>query len=502
MRRRELLALPGVAALPAAAQSSLPLVDKQPGAGFAERDITPAIGSEQPGNYYKRYNESVHDPCKVRAAVFTDGAATAALVSVDALIVPRAMVLAARQRIAKMTSIAADAALIGATHTHSGGPVGMVQPGEFDGAPPHVQQLAKLSTEADPKYLTRVEDAIVDAVAEAFRARKAYQCGVASGIEEKSAFNRRFHMKNGQTWTHPQAGNPDMLDAAGPVDPEVGVMGAFDGGRLVGCVVTFACHATTNPAGISANWIYYLEKTIRAVHGPDVVVVFLPGATGDVTQVDNRSRFRQPTGEQWAKLVGGRVGAEALKCLVSMTPGALTPVRVASRTLDVARRKPSKARVAKAAALATPAVQTTAQWVFAKETVMLDWLISRYPTAPVEVQALQIGPVVFAANPSEYFCQLGLDIKKGSRFSFTWPVMLANGCVGYVPTEEAMGPGGGGYETRLTTYSNLRVTAGTEIKQVSLELIATFTPGATPAPPPHAPFKAPWDYGSVPPETS
>jgi hypothetical protein len=158
--------------------------------------------------------------------------------------------------------------------------------------------------------------------------------------------------------------------------------------------------------------------------------------------------------------------------------------------------------VEKATALATPAVQTTAQWVFAKETVMLDWLISRYPTAPVEVQALQIGPVVFAANPSEYFCQFGLDIKKGSRFPFTWPVMLANGCVGYVPTEEAMGPGGGGYETRLTTYSNLRVTAGTEIKQASLELIATLTPGATPVPPARPPFKAPWDYGSVPPETS
>ena len=226
LRRRTLLTLPGMAALSAAAQSSLPLADKQPGAGFAERDITPSIGSEQPGNYYKRFNESVHDPCKVRAAVFTDGSGAAALVSVDALIVPRALVLAARQRISKLTSIAPEAVLIGATHTHSGGPVGMVQPGEFDGAPAHIQQLAKLSTEADPKYLQRVEDASVDAVVEAFRARRAYACGVASGVEEKSAFNRRFRMRNGQAWTHPQAGNPDMLEAAGPVGPEVGVIGA------------------------------------------------------------------------------------------------------------------------------------------------------------------------------------------------------------------------------------------------------------------------------------
>ena len=47
-----------------------------------------------------------------------------------------------------------------------------------------------------------------------------------------------------------------------------------------------ACHATTSPQGISANWIHYLEKTIRGAMGADVIVVFLQGTSGDVTQVD------------------------------------------------------------------------------------------------------------------------------------------------------------------------------------------------------------------------
>jgi hypothetical protein len=109
--------------------------------------------------------------------------------------------------------------------------------------------------------------------------------------------------------------------------------------------------------------------------------------------------------------------------------------------------------------------------------------------------------VVFVASPAEYFVQYGLEIKAKSPFPFTFPVELANDCVGYVPTEEAFGPHGGGYETRLTSYSNLEVTAGTKIAEAGLELARQMKPGITPEPRKAPRFQGhPWDYGNVPPE--
>lgn len=471
-------------------------------AGFAEADITPEIGMEQPGGYGKVFHRSLHDPCKARAAVFDDGTRRAAVVGLDALIVPRQLVLAVRKEIAAKCGIPGEALLINASHSHSSGPTGMVQPGEFDDAPDLVRKLAyEKSSCADARYLKLVHQRIVEAVCQAHAGRKELVCGVGSGHEDKVAFNRRFRMANGRTFTHPGQGNPDTLKPAGPMDPEVGVMGAWDReGKLAGCVVNYACHATTSPGGISANWIYYLERAIRGVFGPQAIVVFIQGACGDITQVDNQNPYQQPGGDEYAQLVGGRVGAEAVKVMLSMARGALVPVDYRTRLLRIPRRKPAAQQVREAYELVAkePQQAGVTEWTFAKETVLLDHLLKREPVADVEVQAIQVGPAVIVSNPAEYFVEFGLEIKAKSRFRFTFPAELSNGCVGYVPTEEALSESGGGYETRLTSYSNLAPAAGREIAAAGIALANQLVPGRAPEPPKAKPFTAPWQYGNVP----
>ena len=234
-------------------------------------------------------------------------------------------------------------------------------------------------------------------------------------------------MKNGRH-PHPSRskGNPDIVEPAGPTDPEVGVIGAWSSeGKLLDCVANFACHATTSPGGISANYIYYLEKAVRGYFGEEAIVVFLAGTCGDVTQVDNLSPTRRPSGEQSAQLVGGRVGAEAVKVLLGMERGALAPLDAKMKVLTIKRRVPRPQRVKECLELVQkdPKEVGATEWTFAKEIVMLDAILAKHPAAEVEVQAIRSGRPV-PLRSGDFSCKFGLDMKARAiplTSPFPWP---------------------------------------------------------------------------------
>ncbi len=473
--------------------------------GFAKVNITPPLGSEVPGGFGKSFSQDIHDHLHVKAGVFENGGVRVALVGIDALSLKASTVRAGRKIAQDMTGIPPDHIMVAATHTHEGGPTvdwaGDIE--DYSNSPNYglVKKLLDTATAADKKYLSFLSHQLGSAIALADKHKVEAKCSVGFGRESSVSFNRRFKMKNGRQMTHPGKGNPDIIGPAGPIDPDVGVLSAWSlDGRFLGCIVNFACHGTTGPPGTSADWPYYLDITVRSVMGKDSTVVFMNGACGDVTQVDNQSMRELEFGEKWTRRVGQKVGAEALKVIADAEPGDLQPLGAAQTTINLETRKVPPERLRRAYELIESDLKSDYRWYFARDVILLNERNKFEPSVSCEIQAIQIGPAVFVSSPAELFCQLGLEIKSASHFPYTFVIELANGCIGYVPTEDAMGPQGGGYEARMGMHSKLVPSAGKRIVEASIELIRKFSPGNKPEEKKVAEKGRPWNFGEVGPE--
>lgn len=475
-------------------------------AGFYEFDISPSIGMENPGDYNKHFISRIHDPLKARAAVFESGGERIAFAGIDSCIVrSRGDVLKIRERVEKICGIRKKNIMVAASHTHSGGPFFGFLPEEAEDAPPLVRELIlDHSTLADPSYCETVVNGVVTAVCEADRRKRGADVFAGSGHEGSVSFNRRFRMKNGRVFTHPGKDNSGVIGPAGPIDPEVGVVFARgEDGGISGCIVNFSCHCTAGPGGVSADWVYYLEKTIRGFAGREAVVVLLNGACGDVTQVNNLSEGEDEFGEKWANVVGASVGAEAIKIFAREETQITGPVAAASTLLSFKRRMPSAKSLEESRRVVEKGLaegKKTTEWVFAKERLILEYIAGKKPDFDeFELQALQLGPAVFISNPGELFCGLGLAIKEKVDFPFVYVVELANGIAGYIPDAAAFGPGGGGYETVITSFSNLEPGAGEKLVDESVGLAGRLKPAGIPKKEKSG-LLNPWGYGTMGPE--
>ncbi len=465
---------------------------------------------ERPGGYNKRYIGAIHDPLKVRAAVFGDGKEKAALIGLDTCALFPHTLNKIRNQINNKTCINPNNVIIGASHTHTGGPLFGFHPDELPDAPKLIRKLIfECTVNIDPGYESTVTEKIITALNEADSAKEEAFFSAGSGEEDNVTFNRRFKMKNGKTLTNPGQCNPDIVEPAGPIDPEVGVLGVWrKNGTLMGCVVNFTCHGTTfNGPAVSADWIGYMERTIKGgLNAPDAVTVFLNGASGDVTQWNQQTMRKVREKEDSSRFVGARVGAEAIKVLVSAERGEFHPVKVINKNIRISKRRPSPESVKKACATVdvflnksdTPTLNNS-EWVFAKERVILDYMVKIIPQNDTLLQAVQIGPAVYLSMPGEHFCASGLMVKNASPFPFTWIAGYTGGA-GYVPTAEAFSESGGGYETVLTNFSCLEIGADEIIVKNCIELTKQLTPGKVPQGPQLPAPGTPWAYGKISPE--
>jgi hypothetical protein len=429
--------------------------------GFGVGDVTPDVGMEMPGGFFKRKGTGVRDKLLASACVVHDGQRTVALVGLDALFITRPTVEAARRMVQKATKIPGENVLIGANHTHSGGPV-----------------ASCLGCDENPAYTEKMANAIARAVGDGWNSLHAAELGVGTGSAPGIAFNRRFLMRDGREITHPgKPGTPhhaDIVAPAGPTDPDVGVLAVRPPGargKLAGVVVCFACHSTVvGGSEFSPDYAGYLRKHLKAHYGPNLPVVFLLGPCGDITQVDNLSHGSD-FGPDHADMMGLKLAGETVRTVNRLTWLKEAPVAAAVETVPLAvRAEPDAERERPAFGLGSDTTkEKRIDAVYAEERKKVAELRRKSPLLPCEVQAIRVGLLGIATNGAEYFCEYGLRIKKASRHPATWVVSLANEWVGYVPTAQAFV--GGGYEPRTARSSKLAPDAGQRLLETALKAL-------------------------------
>jgi neutral ceramidase len=435
-------------------------VDEPLKIGIAETDITPPIGFPMAGYYHERLAEGTIDPLKAKAIVFRGAKEQAAWVACDLIGISTDLSRAIRARASEKTGIPVANIVVSATHSHT--------------APDYGKELVKFLDKApqDPLRAGYIEKLIagpISAISEAFAKAEPMLLEAGSATQQTPvSFNRRFVMRDGsvKTWMNWQ--NPEVVRAAGPIDPEIGlIMARSIDGKPRGILSNFALHLdTVSGTKWSADYPSFIEYSLRKTPGNDVISIFGTGCCGDINHVNPRSPERNK-----ADVIGGSIGLTVQEQLDKLQKVDATDIIVKSRVVQLPLQDATKEEVAKSIEILAAARRKEKveflEHVMAYKKLMLDHFRHREPFAnadehiswglskslagigdsiPVDVTVIAFGrDVAIVYLPGEVFVELGLAIKQASPFRTTMVVELTN-CVEtiYIPNRAAFA--GGSYE--------------------------------------------------------
>jgi neutral ceramidase len=414
--------------------------------------------------------------------LFRTDETAAALVVCDLIGIATDLKQAIRQRASEKTSIPASHIVISATHSHT--------------APDYMKELyLKLGgVRQDPlraDYIEKLINGPAEAIAQADATAKPATLEAGSAIQQTPvSFNRRFVMRDGSVQTWQNYNNPDVVRAAGPIDPEIGLLTIrAENGEPRAILSNFALHLdTVGGMKWSADYPFFVEQTLRKTVGPNVLSIFATGCCGDINHSNPRRRDRNKS-----DFIGNAVGESIEQQLGKLTPLERSDLVVKSRVVQLPLQDATKDEVARSIQILDAATRKEKveflEHVTAYKRLILDelrhaepyantaehitWGLSRSlagvgETLPVDVTVIALGQdAAIVTLPGEVFVELGLAIKRGSPFRTTLVIELSN-CVEtiYIPTRAAYA--GGSYEV---TNSTTQPGSGEMLVEAALGLL-------------------------------
>lgn len=442
-------------------------------AGAATSNISPPLGTSINGNMHDHPVAHIHDELHARALVLDDGKTQLALVVCDNCMIPREVITEAKKLIQDRSKLAPDHVLISATHAHSCPTAGSV-----------------FQSDPDPAYLKFLAVRIADAVQRALNNREPASIGWGAGKNADQVFNRRWKMKPGtvpanpfghttdRAKMNPGVGSPNLVEPAGPTDPEVPVVSVRSAsGRPIALLANYSLHYVGGVGAGHASADYYgafADRTKQLIEGdrldPPFVAMMSNGTSGDINNIDFRKARKPAKPYERIRLVADELATEAVRVARAIEYRNELTLDARAADLKLGVRRPNPTELAEAEAILARAKPgpdlKSINEIYARESVLL----SKYPEmVDVNVQALRIGDLAIVAIPCEVFVEIGLKLKAESPIKPTFTIELANGYNGYLPTKEQHELGG--YETWRARSSYLEVDAASKITAKALDLL-------------------------------
>jgi neutral ceramidase len=436
-------------------------------AGAAEIDITPPVGYRLAGYFNERLATGVHDPLHAKAIVLRQGPRQIALISCDLVGVPLSVTTNARERASERTGIPVSNIVICATHSHTGplyeGPLRN-----------YLHEVVTGKHGDDPQekvdYPALLTEQLVKVIAAAQANLRPAQLAAGIVRQEGLSFNRRYWMKNGKVVFNPGQLNPDIMRPAGPIDPDVGILlarGLRQQQPFAGLTV-FAVHSdTVGGTEYSADYEYFLERTLRRAFGKDFISAFGLGTCGDLNHINvNR---KEPTRPKFAvaEHIGGTLGEKVIRASQDLPAISAPALAVRSTLLRVPLQDVTPQQVAEARVTMSKFADPDTAFLAKVAAVKTLDLASRGSICPMEVQVFRLdAETAIVCLPCEIFVELGLAIKQASPFKQTLVIEICNDRPSYVPTQKAFAEGS--YEV---TNARVKPGAGEMLVDAAVNLL-------------------------------
>ena len=433
----------------------------------------------------------VNDRLYVRALVLKNGAATAVIVTVDAVAIGEIGPIKndylgkVRARVEQELGIQPTSLMVNASHCH-----GLV--------------------------CADVDERTVQAITTAAQNLVPVHIGVGHGHEDRIMENRRLKLKSGREIDvrHAYSMPPDdEVAEVGPIDPEIGILRLDrEDGRTLALVYNFACHPIQGvpSGGNTADITGFSSSVIEDNFSEDTVALFVQGCGGDINPVFykdvNLPRSAEPLGNMLglstlkaARQVQCRsdyrlnivnevielpradlaeritaMDAERNRLLRSLGGTTLNlktflPLIVKYKLsddfpsyyshrylheeqlgrndltkLDTDNRRAMEQYIRNILTMEQlTRLQTNLRLL---EKHQAQYVAAGKRTIDVELVGLRIGDFVMVTSPGELTVQIGLNLKKASPHEHTFVAGYTNGYIYYAPTAEQLQNVGGAQE--------------------------------------------------------